>query len=307
MIETPILILVFNRPDKIKLLLNELKLFKPIKIYIGADGPRNQKEMSLTNEVRKIIDNSINWECDVFKLYREENLGLRVAVSQSITWFFENEDAGIILEDDCLPSSAFFKYADTLLKKHYSDHKIFHISGNNLRPTNDHSYHLSKYPRVWGWATWKRAWKSYDDSDDFISQLTKKQIKKMFPRAIDRAFWSIIIDKMKLPNGTLKRRSWAYFWALNIRSQQGYAIQPEQNLIHNVGFSLDSTNTKADSRLERLSSKNTAAASEITVIDYPSYQEEKDNDFVDNILIESRMSYFKIIVKIIFPFLKPRH
>ena len=45
---------------------------------------------------------NVDWDCDVKKLYRQKNLGCKIAMSNAITWFFENVEEGIILEDDCL-------------------------------------------------------------------------------------------------------------------------------------------------------------------------------------------------------------
>ena len=75
----------------------------------------------------------IDWECQVFKLYQEKNQGYDKHCFHSISWFFEQEPEGIILEDDCVPSLSFFGYCTTLLKKFRNDERIGHISGSNYQ------------------------------------------------------------------------------------------------------------------------------------------------------------------------------
>lgn len=307
MIQTPILLLVFNRPEITRALLQSLAAHQPRKLYIGADGPRSLKEKILTNEVRHQVETVITWPCEVHKNYRSENLGLRKAVSQAIHWFFAHEEAGIILEDDCMPDASFLVFAEAMLDRYKSEKRVMHISGNNLLPGGTSSFHFSKYPRVWGWATWKRAWAHYDDSEEFVSKLTNAQLKQLYPRKIDRAFWQLIVEKMNLPTSTLRDRSWAYFWALNVRFSDGLCVQPDQNLIRNVGFGESATNTSGVNRLEALSASEQKVLQIETDTQVPiEINEQHDNRYMNKILIHSRWSYLKVWLKSMFPFLKPR-
>lgn len=108
-VQSPILFLVFNRPDVTALVFNEIKKAKPKKLYVAADGARDIKELNKCNIVREIATN-IDWDCELITLFREKNLGCKYAVSSAISWFFENEEQGIILEDDCLPSNDFLDF-----------------------------------------------------------------------------------------------------------------------------------------------------------------------------------------------------
>ena len=166
MFQTPILFLIFNRPDTTKLVFESIKRIKPAKLYIAADGARKHKvgEDLLCKETRSIID-LIDWECEIKTLLRTENLGCKIAVSSAIDWFFENEEQGIILEDDCLPNESFFNFCEQLLNQFKENKEIMHISGNNFQDgitRGDGSFYFSKYNHIWGWATWKRAWKLYN-------------------------------------------------------------------------------------------------------------------------------------------------
>ena len=106
---TPVLFLIFNRPDTTQKVFDAIKKAKPKQIFVAADGPREDKEgeKEKCEQARKVIE-KIDWDCKVKTLFRDKNLGCKVAVSSAIDWFFENVEEGIILEDDCLPSQSFF-------------------------------------------------------------------------------------------------------------------------------------------------------------------------------------------------------
>ncbi len=162
MFQTPILFLIFNRPDTTKRVFESISRVKPTKLYIAADGARKNKvgEVLLCQETRNIIE-LIDWECEIKTLFRTENLGCKIAVSSAIDWFFENEEQGIILEDDCLPHPSFFGYCETLLNYYKDDLRIGHIGGDNFqkgKKRGEGSYYFSQYYFIWGWAIWKLAW-----------------------------------------------------------------------------------------------------------------------------------------------------
>ena len=117
--KTPILFNVFNRPDCTKRVFDVIKLVKPKYLYVHCDGARerNNGDIEKVNEVRKIILDGVDWDCELKILFRDENLGCGLGPSSAITWFFENVDEGIILEDDCLPHPDFFNYCTELLNK----------------------------------------------------------------------------------------------------------------------------------------------------------------------------------------------
>lgn len=134
MLETPILLLIFNRPDTTQEVFDAIKQAKPKRLFIAADGPRGEKpgEFEKCQAARKIVE-QVDWECDFQGLFRENNLGCKKAVSSSISWFFDKVDEGIILEDDCLPDPSFFQFCEELLKHYRNNPKIMHISGNNFQ------------------------------------------------------------------------------------------------------------------------------------------------------------------------------
>ena len=132
-LKTAVLFLIFNRLDTTKQVFEEIRKAKPPRLYIAADGPRENKEgeKEKVGAVRKYVLENIDWNCEVKTLFRDKNLGCGKAVSQAITWFFENEEMGIILEDDCLPSQSFFWFCEKLLKKYNKEKRIMLITGTS--------------------------------------------------------------------------------------------------------------------------------------------------------------------------------
>jgi hypothetical protein len=167
-LSTPVLFLTFNRPDTTQQVFSEIRKAQPTSLYVAGDGPRPEKsnEAEICEIVRSIITN-VDWDCEVKTLFRDHNLGCRLAVSQAISWFFENEPEGIILEDDCLPSQSFFWFCQELLELFRNNQKVGAICGfysNELDYTPDASYFFSRYLRVWGWAGWRRSFEGYDSN-----------------------------------------------------------------------------------------------------------------------------------------------
>ncbi|MCX6762599.1 MAG: hypothetical protein NT093_02335 [Candidatus Moranbacteria bacterium] len=243
-ISTPVLFLIFNRPDVSQRVFNEIKKAKPSKLYVAADGPRKSKEgeSSRCEETRKIIE-QVDWECKIVTLFREDNLGCKIAVSSAITWFFDHEEEGIILEDDCLPNPTFFKYCEELLNKYRYDERVMHISGDNFqfgKKRGDGSYYFSIYPYIWGWATWRRSWKKYDvNMRSFPLFKKQNQIRNIFENKQMQGYWMRIFERSF--RGEID--TWDYQWTYTVWSQGGLSIFPNVNLISNIGHNAEATHT----------------------------------------------------------------
>lgn len=236
MFETPILFLIFNRPDTTIQVFESIRKQQPKYLYVAADGPRENKlgETERCEETRKLVIDNIDWPCEVKVLFRTENLGCGKAVSSAITWFFENVEEGIILEDDCLPNNQFFTFCENLLQHYENDLRIFLISGYNPLGANikSDSYFFSQHTSVWGWATWRNRWEKYDfemkkwDSSEIIDYM-----KVCLP--------SIGFDNYKNGFDSVKNNhidTWDYQWAYSILIQNGLTIKPFANLITNIGI-----------------------------------------------------------------------
>jgi GR25 family glycosyltransferase involved in LPS biosynthesis len=255
-LNTAVLFLIFNRLETTKLVFEEIRKAKPPRLYLAADGPRSQKnrEEMKTNEVRKFVISNIDWDCEVKTLFRDENLGCKLAVSSAIDWFFENEEMGIILEDDCLPSQSFFWFCEELLLKYKYDMRIWHIGGvstleeNNLK--SDTSYYFSKLNFIWGWATWSSRWEKYDINVSKLDNFQRNNyIENITNDKLLQNFW--LNNFLSVSNQIID--TWDYQWYFTIWTQGGISINPVINLIKNIGFGVDATHTTdVDNKLSKM-------------------------------------------------------
>jgi hypothetical protein len=239
---TPVLFLIFNRPDTTKKVFERIRGIQPRSLYISADGPRENRtdEDEKCREARKIIE-KIDWECDIKTNFSEKNLGCRVGVSSGIHWFFSHVTEGIILEDDCLPDLSFFHFCETLLAYYRKDERIMHIGGVNFqdgRKRGSASYYFSKINHIWGWATWKRAWEKYDVN---ISGLRAEQhrFREIYPDRAMRIYWQRNFELVYKK----EKDTWDYQWQYVVSINNGLAILPNVNLISNIGFESNATHT----------------------------------------------------------------
>jgi hypothetical protein len=242
-VESPVLFIVFNRPDTTARVFSRIRDARPAKLFIAADGPRDTREgeAQLCAEVRQIAT-AVDWPCEVKTLFREKNLGCKYAVSSAITWFFEHVEEGIILEDDCEPAPDFFRFCDTLLAHYRHDTRIRHIGGSNLqhgRRRGDASYYFSRLSHVWGWATWRRAWKDYDvELSAFSDEQIDAFVQNRFEPVTAHCWLEMIHGARK---GTLN--TWDVQWVFTNWIHDALNIIPNVNLISNIGFDARATHT----------------------------------------------------------------
>lgn len=248
MFNTPILFIIFNRPKQTRIVFDVIRQIQPKYLFVAADGPRANNDTDQLNctECRKIVE-TIDWDCEVQFLFREENAGCRLAVSGAISWFFNNIEQGIILEDDCLPNKSFFYFCEELLLKYKEDSRIMHIGGANFQAEQMcgfNSYYFSKIVHVWGWASWKRAWNVYDiEMRGFSANLLRQWFKQnSFPKT-SFSYWLDALTKTK--NNLID--TWDYQWAYSIWKNKGICITPTVNLISNIGFDNNATHTSGNS------------------------------------------------------------
>lgn len=246
MFETPILFLIFNRPDTTSRVFEQIRKVKPAYLYVAADGPRPDRveEKKLCIVTRDIVLNNIDWECEVKTLIREENLGCGIAPSQAITWFFDQVPAGIILEDDCLPDESFFGFCRELLIRYAFDERIYMIAGTNvLKQINrsDTSYIFSQHAGIWGWATWKRAWEKYDyKMASWDNEANQQIVRQFFTKENELEFFT---KQFEQTYQGLNVSWWDYQWYYTRIKENGIGIVPSKNLISNIGFGCKATHT----------------------------------------------------------------
>ena len=237
MIESPILLITFNRPDTTQKVFDVIKKAKPSKLYVFNDGPRpdNHKDLKAREEIKTII-NKVDWECKLFTDFSEKNLGCGLGVSGAITWAFENEDRLIILEDDCVPSLSFFDYCDYCLEKYKNDNRVMQVAGNNYTENHNYTnddYLFSKYGHIWGWATWKRAWINFNyemkewpifrDNGNLLNITNSKQEHDYLRNIFNSYYYDC-------------KKPWAIRWVFVKIKMGGITIVPRINLVKNIGY-----------------------------------------------------------------------
>lgn len=245
--DTPVIVLAFNRPDLTARLIECLSSVRPARVLVVCDGPREGSagEAARVSAVRDLFEN-LPWSCEVVCNYSDTNLGCARRVSSGLTWAFEQVEEAIILEDDCLPAVSFFPYAAEMLDRYRHDPRVGSISGTSpgyLPPPGSPSYRFSRYCFIWGWATWRRAWTHYDFGMAPVSNGELRGIlKQTFPNWRARWYWQWLLRRVH--RGRIN--TWDYQWFLTCWREQLSSVVPSVNLVENVGFGKDSTHTQFD-------------------------------------------------------------
>ena len=224
-----------------------------MRLFIAADGPRqnNQRDAEGCRLTREIVSN-IDWPCEVKTLFRDTNLGCKYAVSSAFDWFFNNTEEGIILEDDDLPDQSFFPFCEELLEKYRNDTRIMHISGNNFQHKNkdfkcNDSYYFSNISHIWGWATWRRAWKYYNvELEEWPEMRERKKLNNIFNNNAVTFMWAKTFQKYY----DKKINSYDGQWVFACLHHNGLCINPAVNLVSNIGFGNNATHTNESSNDE---------------------------------------------------------
>jgi hypothetical protein len=236
-LKSPVLFLVFNRPDTTKRVFETIRQAQPFQLFVAADGPRKNKsgEAEKCKDVRKIVHEGIDWDCEVKTLFRDKNLGCKVAVNSAINWFFEHVEEGIILEDDCLPHPTFFRFCEELLNKYRNDERIGLISGDNFqfgKNQRKYSYYFSRYIHIWGWATWRRVWKNYDVDMKLWPEIRDEEwLQRWFGNKKLAKYWMRIFESVYRG----KIDTWDYQLAFACWIQNYLTVLPNVNLVSNIG------------------------------------------------------------------------
>lgn len=234
--KSPVLFVIFCRENTTRQVFERIREAKPPRLYVAADGPRQNRidEKTKCEATRKIIE-GVDWKCDVKTLFHDNNLGCGRGVSTAISWFFENEEQGIILEDDILPNIEFFKYCDEMLDRYKYNENIQLITGFNFffdGYPSQYSYYMSHFLQIWGWASWRRVWQTYEyDSKKLQREEFLKKLKDNFSRPVYR-YYKNIFDMMS----EYKNDTWDYQFFFNQTIYERFSIIPFSNLVENIGF-----------------------------------------------------------------------
>jgi hypothetical protein len=236
--ETPVLLLGFNRPDRLSGLIQSLRSTRPQRVYVSIDGPRDRPgEEELVRDTQDRVK-EIDWPCDIRQRFLPKNLGCGLAVSSAITWMFQHETTGIILEDDILPTPDFFTFTQEMLRRYETDPRVFSVAGCNFVPPEllnpSESYRFSRFPLVWGWGTWRRAWSAYRlNIAKWHRNISFSQLWRSTGRSPAAAlYWSLMFQLLAMQ----KVDTWDYQLVLAAFRSNALTVVPNRSLIDNLGF-----------------------------------------------------------------------
>jgi hypothetical protein len=297
--KTPILIIAWNRPNHLCCVISEIRKIAPCNIYVAIDGPRlgdkYENEREFIQQTKDVVQSEIDWNCNLQLNYQDTNLGCRQGVQTAISWFFQNVEEGIIIEDDILPSESFFYYCSEMLELHRNNKSIFSVSGCNLgykSILNGVGY--TRYFNMWGWATWKRSlhlvnlhWGEFEKRwfiSDYVSKnLAKNMLLLRKKRWLQH--WQSLMYKTRC--GIID--TWDYQWLYACLSSDSKCIYPYQNQIKNIGWDGSGTHTVGDSLVANLSyGKKYSSNRVLNLVKFV-------NPFYEYFYVAKRWSYYGVL------------
>ena len=245
MYNIPILLVFFNREDVVLQTFSRIREAQPKKLYLACDGARENRpeEKQTVDNLRNKIISMIDWDCEVKTRFLDKNVGCSLGVSTAIDWLFDNEEVGIILEDDCVAQKSFFPFVEEMLEFYKNDERIGLIAGYN--PIDEKyqiktSYCFSKYKSTWGWATWRRVWENMDLNMSWRnSDVAESIIKNMGYEGVDVRYWKYRIKAVDAQ--FVSAWDWQFFFSQAAQNQ--LTVYPKVSLISNIGFGEGATHT----------------------------------------------------------------
>jgi hypothetical protein len=233
----PVLLLAYNRPEKLRNLINHVRALQPSIVLISVDGPKNSQPndadlVLASQEVVQLID----WNAKIETRFRSTNLGLRLAVQDSVDWAISKYGKVVVIEDDAVPGTQLLDFFNFNLEKFATEDSVMHISGYNVVPENllqaNTGSRYSRYPESFAWATWDRSWKYYDANLTWGLEASVQEIAQITGSLTSAIRWKINFHDA----ATGRIGSWAYRWISSIWSQNGTTVVPNKNLLTYSGF-----------------------------------------------------------------------
>jgi hypothetical protein len=245
-LQPPVAFFIYKRPERTRQIFERIREAQPSRLFLIADGPRTPQDRTGCEQARAVAA-EVDWPCEVTRDFAEQNLGVKHRIPSGIDRVFGEVDRAILLEDDCLPHPGFFRFCEELLDRYADEERVMHVAGSQLLPhppTGEASYHFSRYVHIWGWATWRRAWRHFDlglrEWHRLDRAAREARLSALFESESERRYWRYVWDN----SGEIE--NWDAQWSYVLLSLDGLAANPNRNLISNIGFGADATSAIAD-------------------------------------------------------------
>lgn len=240
--DIPVCLIIFRRAEKAKIILDQLSLIRPSRLYLLGDGPRNEEEAVEVEKCRATIEAAITWDCEVIKNYAQKNRGVYENIAGGAKWVLEREPYAIFLEDDNFPALSFFSYCRELLLKYKDDSRILWICGTNYlgeyEPQDGSDYVFTQLMLPCGWASWSHKFSKYYDGDLSLYRdiYIKDRIKNNYKNKplLRQNIRSWDMENSRIVAGK-KPVSWDFQMAFTLRAHNLLGIAPKYNQIKNIG------------------------------------------------------------------------
>src|SRR5262249_19154959 len=224
-LQTPVSLFLFNRPDTTAKVFNAIRQARPKRLLLVADGARPDQSTDLERcEAARAIVRAVDWDCVVATDFALDHLGPKRRLESGLDWVFSQVESAIILEDDCLPGADFFSFCDELLRRYGAEERVLSISGNAFQTYTGHgeSYYFSRYPFIWGWATWRRAWKLNDpDMRAWPALRDSGWLNEFLGDDLAASYWAYLFDQ-----NVASPHTWDYAWMLSCWRHTGLSVVP---------------------------------------------------------------------------------
>jgi len=235
--ETPVLLLAYNRADKVRDLIDRLRPQAPRTVLVAVDGPKSGQpaDAARVEAVHRELER-IDWTDRVDTLLRPENLGLRRAVAGAVTWAIDAYGQAIVIEEDVLPGRDWIPYATRMLERHRQNDRIAHISGYSVVPPahlrREDGSRLTRYPESIAWATWDRAWTAYDPDMTWARQASVAELAELTGSRLAGLRW-----RQLFADAAAERvQTWAYRWIASMWSRGWFTLSPNRSLVAYAGY-----------------------------------------------------------------------
>ncbi len=238
MVETAVLFQTFARPEYARLVFDAIKVCKPKKFYFYSNKAREDRpdEIKRNDEIRSWAK-EVDWDCELHTWFREEYVDVYTSLKGSVDWVCENEKEWIVLEDDVVPTSAFFSFCDQMIDLFRNDRRVWYVSGDNVFNLNPsgYDYIFTHYHWMYGWATWRDRWLSVDWDHSYIDEMKEQGIYDYFFKTKKQGRLRMQ-GKLEIRELLERDKCWDFYFGMVCDQYNAVGVVPKQHLITNIGL-----------------------------------------------------------------------